>query len=116
MKEKGIEINWNEVDYKERPVMMAKILSEFVNGACSNYTAVADTMATEHRYLQQEMFKLFFEYAKTLAHNKALNRYDPRNKWACETATLIFEALKEKDQLYSGDIEYALEGKERRKW
>lgn len=116
MEQERIDIKWNEIKYEQRPVVMAKILSDFVNGASSDYNKMADTMASEHRYLQQEMFKICYAYIETLAHNKALGYYDGRNEWACETATKFMEALKDRDELCRTDIEYALEGKERRKW
>jgi hypothetical protein len=116
VKQKGIDINWNEVEYKDRPVVMGKILSDFVNGASSDYKKTAQTMATEHRYLQNEMFGLCLAYMRELAHNKALGHFDQRNEWACETATLCMQKLKDCERLSLNDIEYALEGKEDRKW
>ena len=112
----SVNINWNQIPYGERPVVMAKILSDFVNGASSDYNKMAETMATDHRYLQQEMFKVCFAYIEEMAHSDALGRYDGRNEWACKTATKFMEALKDRDELCTSDAEYALEGKERRKW
>ena len=55
---KHINIRWNDVPYKERPQELAGIISEFVNGASSDYTSVADELARDHRYLQGEEFKV----------------------------------------------------------
>ena len=115
-KDYRVNINWNEIPYEERPVVMAKILSDFVNGASSNYNKMAETMARDHRYLQQEMFKVCYAYIEELAHCDALKHYDGRNEWACKTATKFMETLKDRGELCISDAEYALEGKERRKW
>ncbi len=35
-----------------------------------------------HRYLQQQMFMVFFGFMKQLAYNYQQGRYDDRNEWA----------------------------------
>lgn len=77
--------------------VFVRFFSEFVNGKCHDKKNVADLMAREHRYLQQEMFKVCLEYIKKLSENYLQGRYDQRNEWACETSSLITEAMKEKD-------------------
>lgn len=46
--------------------------------------ACAKKMAVEHRYLQQEMFKVCLEYIKVLAKNYENGIYDGRNEWSCQ--------------------------------
>lgn len=46
--------------------------------------ACARKMAREHRYLQQEMFKVCLEYIKVLAENYENGIYDNRNEWSCQ--------------------------------
>ena len=60
--------------------------------------ACAKKMAVEHRYLQQEMFKVCLEYIKNLAENYGKGYYDERNKWSCETSSLIVEAMNKIDR------------------
>ena len=113
---KHTDIRWNDVPYKERPAELAGIISSFVNGASSDYTSVADELASDHRYLQGEEFKLALEYILALAHNYAKGWFDARNEFACRMATTMVKALDDADMLLTATKEYALEGKERRKW
>lgn len=77
--------------------VFVRFFSEFVNGKCHGKKDVAELMAREHRYLQQEMFKVCLEYIKKLSENYQQGHYDPRNEWACQTSSHITEAMKEKD-------------------
>jgi hypothetical protein len=49
----------------------------------------------EHRYLQNEMFKVCLEYIKKLADNCEKGYYDPRNEYAAETSKKIIDYFKE---------------------
>lgn len=113
---KHININWNEIPYDERPKELAGVISEFVNGASSNYKSVADVLACDHRYLQGQEFSLALELIYALAHNYAKGWYDARNEFACKMATTMVQALDDADMICLSDKEFALEGKERRKW
>lgn len=73
--------------------VFARFFGNFVNGKLCSRKKVAERMCTEHRYLQQEMFKVCSEYIKKLAENYEKGYYDGRNKWACETSSLIVEAM-----------------------
>lgn len=64
---------------------------EWIGGA----KACAKKMAVEHRYLQQEMFKVCLEYIKVLAENCEKGVYDGRNEWACKTSKFIVDSCKE---------------------
>lgn len=59
--------------------------------------ACAIRMGLEHRYLQQEMFKVCLEYIKVLADNYEKGIYDGRNEWACKTSKGFVDYCKEKD-------------------
>jgi hypothetical protein len=61
---------------------------------------VADKMCKEHRYLQNEMFKVCLEYIKKLAENCENGWYDPRNQYAAETSKKIIDYFKEIDYPY----------------
>jgi hypothetical protein len=57
-------------------------------------------MCREHRYLQNEMFKVCFEFIKMLAENCENGRFDPRNEYAAQTSKKIIDYLKEIDYPY----------------
>lgn len=77
--------------------VFVRFFSSFVNGKCHNKKKVAEGMANDHRYLQQEMFKVCLEYIKILAENANNGRYDARNEWSCKTAKVMVDHLKEID-------------------
>lgn len=81
--------------------VFARQFSNFVNGKCGyNYKKTAELLAHDHRYLQQEMFKVMLEYIKILADNADNGFYDPRNEWACNAAKHMIEGLKMADYPY----------------
>lgn len=59
--------------------------------------ACAKKMAVEHRYLQQEMFKVCLEYMKVLAKNYENGIYDGRNEWSCQISKGFVDYCKEND-------------------
>ena len=80
--------------------LFGRQFGDFVNGKMSSPKEVAKKMATEHRYLQNEMFKVCLEYIKVLAENCEKGWYDPRNKYAAETSKEIIDHFKEIDYPY----------------
>ena len=80
--------------------VFARFFGNFVNGKCHDKKKVANFMCREHRYLQNEMFKVCMEYIKKLAENASKGYYDPRNQYACNTAKIIINALDEKNWAY----------------
>ena len=80
--------------------VFARFFGNFVNGKCHNKTKVAERLSCEHRYLQNEMFKVCLAFIKKLAENCENGRYDGRNKYACETSKRIIDFFKEKDWPY----------------
>ena len=74
--------------------------SDFVNGKCHSKEKVAEKMCREHRYLQNEMFKVCLEYIKKLSENCEKEWFDGRNKYACETSKKIIDYFKEIDYPY----------------
>lgn len=69
--------------------VFAKQISNFVNGKCHDMEKTARLMANDHRYLVQEMFKLFIAFAKELSKDFFKGAYDPRNQWACSKSVEI---------------------------
>ena len=80
--------------------VFARFFGNFVNGKLTSKKKVAELMACEHRYLQNEMFKVCLEYIKKLAENCEKGCYDPRNKYATETSKKIIDYFKEIDYPY----------------
>jgi len=73
--------------------VFARFFSNFVNGKMSSAKRVAEHLCREHRYLQNEMFKVCLEYIKLLAENYEKGCYDGRNKYAAQTSSKIIENL-----------------------
>ena len=80
--------------------VFARFFGNFVNGKCHSKKKVAEKMCCEHRYLQNEMFKVCLEYIKKLAENCDKGYYDPRNKYAAETSKKIIDYFNEIDYPY----------------
>ena len=80
--------------------VFARQFSNYVNGKLNSRLKVAEKMASDHRYLQNEMFKVFMEYVKILAENARNGRYDVRNQWACNTAKIIINELDDRNWAY----------------
>lgn len=80
--------------------VFARFFGNFVNGKCHSKKKVAEKMCREHRYLQNEMFKVCLEYIKKLAENCEKEWFDGRNKYACETSKKIIDYFKEIDYPY----------------
>ena len=83
-----------------RDDVFARFFSNYVNRCPNNFKKAAKAMGREHRYLQNEMFKVFLEYIKTLAENCESGCYDGRNKYAVETSKKIIDFFKEVDWPY----------------
>lgn len=80
--------------------VFARFFGNFVNGKCHSKKKVAERMCREHRYLQNEMFKVCLEYIKELANCYECGRFDPRNQYAAETSKKIIDYFKEIDYPY----------------
>jgi len=80
--------------------VFARFFANFVNGKLHSKKHVAEMMCREHRYLQNEMFKVCLEYIKLLAENCENGRFDPRNQYAAQTSKKIIDYFKEIDYPY----------------
>ena len=80
--------------------VFARFFGNFVNGKLKSKKHVAEVMCREHRYLQNEMFKVCLEYIKLLAENCEKGWFDPRNQYAAETSKKIIDYFKEIDYPY----------------
>ena len=75
--------------------VFARQFSNYVNRCPNDLKKAAEKMSHEHRYLQNEMFKVCLEYIKVLAENCEKGWFDPRNKYAAETSKKIIDYFKE---------------------
>lgn len=57
-----------------------------------------------HRYLQQQMFKVFIGFMRQLAFNYQKGSYEQRNEWASRLAATAYDRLTEENLIY--DPEY----------
>ena len=80
--------------------VFARFFGNFVNGKLHSKKHVAEVMCREHRYLQNEMFKVCLEYIKLLAENCEKGWFDPRNQYAAQTSKKIIDYFKEIDYPY----------------
>ena len=80
--------------------VFVRFFSSFVNGRLNSKKHVAEMMCREHRYLQNEMFKVCLEYIKLLAEKCENGCFDPRNKYAAQTSKKIIDYFKEIDYPY----------------
>lgn len=80
--------------------VFARFFGNFVNGRLRSKKEVAEKMSHEHRYLQNEMFKVCLAYIQKLAENYEKGYYDPRNEYACKASTYMLEGLKTNDYPY----------------
>ena len=80
--------------------VFARFFGNFVNGKLHSKKHVAEVMCREHRYLQNEMFKVCLEYIKLLAEKCENGCFDPRNQYAAETSKKIIDYFKEIDYPY----------------
>ena len=80
--------------------VFARFFGNFVNGKLNSKKHVAEMMCREHRYLQNEMFKVCLEYIKLLAENCEKGWFDPRNQYAAQTSKKIIDYFKEIDYPY----------------
>ena len=71
--------------------VFARFFGDFVNGVLCSKEKVAERMCREHRYLQNEMFKVCLAYIKKLAENYEKGYYDGRNEYAAKTSSKIIE-------------------------
>ena len=75
----------------------ASQISNIVNNTLFSPVEVGVELTTDHRYLQNELFKTFLHFAGQLARNEAKGNFDGRNEFACECSKVIIKALQEAD-------------------
>lgn len=76
-----------------RDDVFAHFFSNYVNRCPNDFKKAASVMGREHRYLQNEMFKVCMAYIKVLKEAYEEKRYDGRNEYAVKTANMILSFL-----------------------
>ena len=87
------EYDYTQKAGESKEELFGRIMENWVNGKMGSKSKVADRMARSHRYLQSELFWLFYEYCKVLSKNYENNNYDGRNKVACKYANDIVNLI-----------------------
>ena len=72
-------------------------ISNIVNSTLFSPIEVGVELTTDHRYLQNELFKAFLHFTGQLARNEAKGNFDDRNEFACKCSKVIIKALQEAD-------------------
>lgn len=81
----------------------AKEFENFVNGRMRSADDTGRELSRAHRYLQQQMSKVFIGFIRQLAHNYRKGYYDDRNEWASRVAAEAYGTLVEKELVYDPD-------------
>lgn len=84
----------------ERDKAFAQEFANFVNGSMCSPEHTGRELTRAHRYLQQQMFKVFLGFMKQLAYNYQKGRYDDRNEWASRLSAEAYQRLIECDLIF----------------
>ena len=90
-------LDFFEASISELDMAFAQEFAKFVNGSMSSPDQTGRELTKAHRYLQQQMFKVFLGFMKQLAHNYQQGRYDDRNEWASRLSAEAYQRLIECD-------------------
>lgn len=96
-----------EETISERDKAFAQEFENFVNGRMCSANRTGRELTQAHRYLQQEMFKVFIGFMRQLAINYKAGRYDDRNEWASRLSAEAYNHLTRQELIY--DPEFANE-------
>ena len=78
----------------------AQEFANFVNGRMCSADKTGRELTRAHRYLQQQMFKVFIGFMRQLAYNYKQGAYDERNAWASQLASETYTHLIESEIIY----------------
>lgn len=88
------------VTISEQDKAFAQEFVNFVNGRMCSADNTGRELTRAHRYLQQQMFKVFVGFMRQLAYNYQKGTYDDRNEWASRLASEAYTRLIESDLIY----------------
>lgn len=89
----GIAISKNDKEF-------VVAFDNFVNGKMQSATNTGKALATIHRYLQSQAFKVCVAYFRQLAVNYRTGYYDERNETAARIAAMMYDTLMNGDEIY----------------
>ena len=89
----GIAISKNDKEF-------VVAFDNFVNGKMQSATNTGKALATIHRYLQSQAFKVCVAYIRQLAVNYQTGYYDERNETAARRAAMMYDTLMNGDEIY----------------
>lgn len=95
--------DFSEKAISKQDIEFAKEFERFVNGRMRSADDTGRELSRVHRYLQQQMFKVFIGFMRQLAHNYQKGYYDDRNEWASRVAAEAYATLVEKELVYDPD-------------
>lgn len=95
--------DFSEKAISKQDIEFAKEFESFVNGRMRSADDTGRELSRVHRYLQQQMFKVFIGFMRQLAHNYRKGYYDDRNEWASRLAAEAYGSLVEKELVYDPD-------------
>ena len=80
-----------------------EVLSRFVNGMCHENGRFVDRVMSEHKTLQQQMFRLFMSVVERWAEQE---HYDVRNEYTILKSKEIIKLLEENGTHYISAVPY----------
>lgn len=95
---------FNEISISANDKEFVEAFERFVNGKLQSATNTGKALATMHRYLQSQAFKVCVAYIRQLAINYHKGYYDPRNETAARRAAMMYDTLMNGEEIY--DPEY----------
>ncbi len=95
--------DFSEKAISKQDIEFAKEFESFVNGRMRSADDTGRELSRAHRYLQQQMFKVFIGFMRQLAHNYRKGYYDDRNEWASRLAAEAYGSFVEKELVYDPD-------------
>lgn len=95
--------DFNFIQVAESDKEFAREFENFVNGKMHSADKTGKALTCAHRYLQQQMFKVFVGFMRQLAINYHRGRYDDRNEWASRLSAEAYDRLVETELIYDPD-------------
>ena len=84
----------------EQDKAFAQEFANFVNGQMCPADQTGKELTRAHRYLQQQMFKVFICFMRQLAYNYKQGACDERNAWASQLESEAYTHLIESEIIY----------------
>jgi hypothetical protein len=89
-----IESLFYKLNNSDRKDVVAKLLSQFVNGASGNdMKELATDISHDHRTLVSDKFRFMLYFCEVLANNHKAGNFDLRNEYACQTSAKIMNMV-----------------------